>query len=317
MAAALRLTEAEVHAACVDIAAQGERPTALTLLDKLGRGSLTTITKYLNSWNASDEAKELGAESLPAVVELPTDLVKESESLVKKIWGTAKSIADEELAIQREALRQAETVNQLKVEEAFKFSEAQSLKIDRLEDEIEKLRGESIDVQKVHDLAVDRLNAAEKTNIGLSKDIESLQREAATMQNKIAELEEANTTLLHEKQEIQQKHDGTVKQKETEIRSLDMQVHKLQSSLDSTAKTNEQMKESIDSKNTEIRSLDAQIQKLQSLAESMTSDNNQLKSDLKAANKAALEAEKLVSNLQGKLEVYVSIDKAKPEKPSK
>jgi DNA repair exonuclease SbcCD ATPase subunit len=315
--AALRLSESEVHNACVEIAAQGERPTALTLLDKLGRGSLTTITKYLNSWNTSDEAKELGAESLPAVVELPADLAKESESLIKKIWGTAKSIADEELAIQREALRQAEAANQIKVDEAFKFSEAQAMKIDRLEDEIEKLRVEFIDVQKVHDLAVDRLNAAEKTNIGLSKDIEGLQREAVAMRNKIAEMEEANTTLLHEKQDIQQNHDDTVKQKEAEIRSLDMQVHKLQSSLDATAKANEQMKESIDAKSIEIRSLDAQIQKLQSFVESTTSDNNQLKSDVKAANKAALEAEKLVSNLQGKLEVYVSIDKAKPEKPSK
>ena len=87
---ALRLTEEEVHAACAEIAAQGERPTALILLDKLGRGSLTTITKYLNSWNASDEAKVLGVESLPAIVELPPELTKDGEGLIKKIWAVAK-----------------------------------------------------------------------------------------------------------------------------------------------------------------------------------------------------------------------------------
>jgi hypothetical protein len=69
--AAPKLTEEEVHAACVDIVAQGERPTALTLLDKLGRGSLTTITKYLNTWQATDEAQALKSETLPAVVKVP------------------------------------------------------------------------------------------------------------------------------------------------------------------------------------------------------------------------------------------------------
>jgi len=43
--ASLRLTE-EVFTACSEISAQGERPTSLTLLGKIGRGSLTTITKY-------------------------------------------------------------------------------------------------------------------------------------------------------------------------------------------------------------------------------------------------------------------------------
>lgn len=125
---AIRLTEEEVHNACTEIAAQGERPTALTLLEKLGRGSLTTITKYLISWNSSDEAKVLGVELLPVVVALPAELNKDGESLIKKIWAIAKGLADEELDIQREALKQAEINNQAKVEEAFKFSEAQALK---------------------------------------------------------------------------------------------------------------------------------------------------------------------------------------------
>lgn len=314
MAAAIRLTESEVHSACVDIVEQGERPTTLTLYAKLGRGSLTTITKYLNSWNASDEAKELGAESLPAVVELPAELIKDSESLVKKIWGTAKGIADEELGIQREALRQAETANQLKVEEAFKFSEAQSMKIDRLEDELEKFKTELSEAQSVRDQAVTGLNNAEKTNIGIAKDNEALQHELDDLKKQIAALDDTNKSLSHEKQELQQKHDDMSKQKDTEIRSLDMQLHKLQSSLDSTAKANEEMRGGLNTKSAEIRSLDTQIQKLQSLADSMINDNNQLKSDLKAANKIALDAEKLVSNLQGKLEVYVSIDSNKPGK---
>jgi len=136
---ALRLTEEDIHLVCNEIAAQGERPTALTLLEKLGRGSLTTITKYLNSWNTSDEAKILGAELLPVVVKLPTELTRDGEGLIKKIWTIAKNLADAELDIQREALKQAEFNNQAKVEEAFKFSEAQALKNERLEDTLTNL----------------------------------------------------------------------------------------------------------------------------------------------------------------------------------
>ena len=144
--ASQRLSEEEVHVACTEIAAQGERPTSLNLLDKLGRGSLTTITKYLNSWNATDEARAISVESLPAIVALPPELSRDGEDLLKKIWSIAKGIADTELDIQREALKQAEITNQIKVEEAFKFSEAQSMKIERLENvlaEIENQLNES------------------------------------------------------------------------------------------------------------------------------------------------------------------------------
>lgn len=113
--AAPKLTEEEVHAACVELAAQGERPRAISLHEKLGRGSLSTITKYLNSWNASDEAQALKADALPTVVRLPDELSKDGEDLLKRMWNTAKGIADAELEIQREALKQAEQANQLKV----------------------------------------------------------------------------------------------------------------------------------------------------------------------------------------------------------
>ena len=128
-----RLTEDDVHIACAEIASQGERPTSLNLLNKLGRGSLTTISKYLTSWNKTDDAKAIEAESLPVVVQLPDELSANGEDFLKKMWNVAKGIADKELDIQRESLKQAEIANQTKVEEAFKFSEAQALKIEGLE----------------------------------------------------------------------------------------------------------------------------------------------------------------------------------------
>ncbi|WAK04610.1 DNA-binding protein [Methylobacter sp. YRD-M1] len=353
--AAPRLTEEEVHEVCAEIAAQGERPTALMLLDRLGRGSLTTITKYLNSWNVSDEAKALGAESLPTIVELPSELAKDGEGLIKKIWAIAKGIADDELDIQREALKQAEIANQAKVEEAFKFSEAQAMKIERLEDVISDLKSQLAEEQSDHAEIVAKLNEAEKSNVGLTKDNEQLQHEISDLKNRVAMLEELNKTAARENQEQQQKHNLALKQKDTETRSLDMQVHKLQTSLDSTAKANDQLKEELKSqtkqKDAEIRSLDMQVHKLQASLDSTVKANEQLKADiksktselservieleklgvrygavadelkaakeeLKATGKVASDAEKRVAKLEGQLEVYKSLDKQETGKGS-
>ncbi len=303
---AQRLTEEEVHAACTEIAQQGERPTSLILLDRLGRGSLTTITKYLNSWNDSDEAKILGVESLPAIIELPPELTKDGENLIKKIWAIAKGIADEELDIQREALKQVEINNQAKVEEAFKFSEAQSLKNERLEDTLAALKAQLDEKHSDYVQAVNQLNTAEKVNVGLSKDNEQLQHEMSDLKGIVLKLEESNKAATQDKQALQQQHDAALKQKDIENRSLDMQVHNLQSELDSMVNANNQLKVDIKEKTAELSIRIIEFEKLTVRFDSATSELKTVKADFKTANKIASDAEKLVSNLEGQLKAYKS-----------
>ena len=342
-----RLTEIDVHAACVSIAAQGERPTALTLLEKLGRGSLTTITKYLNSWNASDEAKSLGAETLPAIVKLPPELTKDGEDLIKKVWSIAKGIADEELDIQRDALKQAELATHSRVEEAFKFSEAQAMKIERLEDDLSDLKSELAKEQNNLAQTALQLNEAEKGNVGLSKDNDRLDHEVNELKKYVAALEDGNKVAAREKQELLKEHADALKQKDAEIRAFDIQVHELKTSLDSVVKSNDQLKDSIKQKDAEIRSFDIQVHELQKSLDAAVKSNEQLTNDLKSktaelsglvieheklsvhhettlsdlntikaefkeVNKTTSEAEKQVANLKGQLEVYKSLEKPKP-----
>jgi chromosome segregation ATPase len=306
--AAPRLTEEEVHEACAEIAAQGERPRAVTLLDRLGRGSLTTITKYLNSWNASDDAKVLGVETLPTVIQLPSELAKDGEGLVKKIWAVAKGLADDELDIQREALKQAEIANQAKVEEAFQFSEAQALQIERLDDAFMSMKAQLDEKHRDYLQSTAKLNEAEKTIVGLSKDNDQLRHEISDLKSQLAAMEEANKAAVQEQQDLQKEQAAVLKQKDAEIRSLDMQVHKLQTSLDSTVKTNDQLKADIKSKASELSSLVIELEKLNVRHEAAVSELKTVKSDLKAATKAASEAEKLVANLEGQLAVYKSLE---------
>jgi len=306
---AIRLTEEEVHVACAEIAAQGERPTSLNLLEKIGRGSLTTITKYLNSWNISDDAQAIEAESLPAVVQLPSELSKEGEDLLKKMWNVAKNITDNELDIQREALKQAEITNQSKVEEAFKFSEAQSMKIERLEEDLMTLKDQFNNEFESHKATTDSLNDAEKTNVGLNKDNDQLKQEIIDLKNQVEKLESFSKKSDQEKQALQNRHAKEVTSKEVEIKSLDMQTHKLQTSLDLSVKLNEQLKTDLKSKETDLSSRIIELEKIGVRYESLTNELKTIKADLKTANNIALDAEKQVAKLEGKLEVYKSLDK--------
>jgi chromosome segregation ATPase len=316
--AAPKLTEEEVHAACTDIVAQGERPTALTLLDKLGRGSLTTITKYLNTWNATEEAQAIKADTLPAVVKLPQELSKDGEDLLKRMWNIAKGIADAELEIQREALKQAEQANQAKVEEAFKFSEAQAMKIDRLEDDFNTIRKQFEAEYKAHKETSSKLADAEKNNVGILKDNDRLQHEIAELKKQLAIREEANQAAAQEKQALQKQHEEALRKKDAEIKSLDMQVHKLQMSLDAAASSNEQLKIDIKAKASELSKRTVEIETLSVRYESVTAELKTVKAELKAAHKAASDAEKQVAKLEGQLEVYVSLEKkGKPENDNK
>lgn len=306
-----RLTEEEVHAACADIAGQGERPTALTLLDKLGRGSLTTITKYLNSWNASEEAHTLKADALPTVVKLPEELSKEGEDLVKKMWHVAKVLTDAELDIQREALKQAELTNQAKVEEAFKFSEAQSMKIERLEDIISELKARLTEEQSDHAGTVVQLNEAEKANVGLTKDNERLGYEVAGLKNQVAGLEETNKEAIQERQALQKSHEMVIKQKDQEIRALDVQVHTVQSSLDAAISLQNELKAELKDKGSELSKCLSELEKMTIRHDALTIEVSNAKTEMKVAHKIASDAEKKVSNLEGQLEVYKTLDKGK------
>jgi DNA repair exonuclease SbcCD ATPase subunit len=292
-----RLTEEDVHEACAELAGRGERPTALTLLQYLGRGSLTTITKHLNSWNATDEAKAIGVEALPAVVELPSELVKDGEGLIKRIWAVAKGLADEELDIQREALRQAEIANQAKVEEAFKFSEAQAQQIEQLDDAFMSLKKQLDDAHAEWRQASADLLEAQKTIVAVSKDNDQLRHEISDLRSQLA-------AAAQEKQALLQKHETALGQKDAELRSLDNEVHKLQASLASTGEANDQLKAELKNCTPELSKRVIEWEKLNVRYQAATDELKTAKEGLKAANKTASEAEKQVAHLEGQLAVY-------------
>jgi len=322
-----KLTEVVVHNACNEIMGQGEKPTALTLLDKLGRGSLTTITKYLMTWTKENEEQAAEAETRPAVIELPDNLVKNGEELLKTMWNTARDLAGVEVEIQREALKQAELVNQKKVEDAYEFSEAQSKAIDRLEEELELARADIANEKDAHSKADKALNEAEKINVGLIKDLDQANEKNSGLNKLVADLEAKNKAVEQDLVTLKEQQAKEIVGKDKEINSLDMQVHKLQSSLDSAVKTNDGLRADIKEMAVELKNSQAEAVKLSALYEgagkqikAIESDIKAVKSDaeaeivevkkeLKTAQNDAVISGKEVAKLQGKLEVYALKDK--------
>ena len=306
--AAIKLTEDEVHEACSEIVSQGERPTALNLLDKLGRGSLTTITKYLNSWNSSDEAQAVKAENLPTVVKLPPELLKEGDDLLKKMWNVAKSITDAELDVQREALKQAEIANQAKVEEAFKFSEAQSLKIERLEEELQVYKVQLESEKNAHSKAVNQLNDAEKTNIGLSKDNERLNQQITELNSQIVSLQDASKLVATEMEQLQQRFTEESAKKDAIARELEIQVGKQQTTIEALTTTSEDLKLANEVKNAELSKQLVELEKARIHQETSVVEVSKLKADLLTAQQSLADVNRQVANLEGQLTVYKSLE---------
>jgi hypothetical protein len=146
-----RLTESDVHAAADALRASGEKPTTLLLLKSLGRGSLTTIGKYLSTWQIA------GNDDASPAVEAPLlDLPPELQQMMRRIWSDACVSAHKQLDVERTAFRDAEHALTLQLAEAGVFSEVQSQTIDCLETEIDQLRGENERLGQQLEQAVNR-----------------------------------------------------------------------------------------------------------------------------------------------------------------
>lgn len=85
-----RITEAEVHAACSKLDAQGVKPSGSKVREILGSGSLTTITNHIRTWEAS------GAETEP-LAEMPETILEAAKPSIAAIWAICERDAEERI----------------------------------------------------------------------------------------------------------------------------------------------------------------------------------------------------------------------------
>lgn len=254
-----RLTEQEVHQAVQNLIDSGETVSSLSLLRALGRGSLTTITKYMSTFNLNVDNQYT---EQPSLVDIPETLFRSTKLLAIKIWNESQEIANKELENQREILQQAAKLSADRVKEAEIFSDEQSKRLEEIErsygQEIEELRHSlnnlNTELKSKNELlsstvieleTVKNENSLLKTSLQEAKiqllelktlkdiDLSDLKQETSLkideLKSEIKEQSGMFNRLKESSNEIQNKLDS-------ENKRLDLQVAKQQMSLDMISK---------------------------------------------------------------------------------
>lgn len=251
-----RLSEEEVHQAAQNLLDAGENLSSLTLLKELGRGSLTTITKYLATFNqGDDESHEFDA---GFITEVPETLFRSTKLLAIKIWTESQEIANKELENQREVLQQAVKLSSDRVKEAELFSDEQAKRLEDIERNYEQKAKEltetlsglnlelkqnreslnraviDLEISKTENAALKLASTEIKERLGELKstretDISELKDDNRSKIDELkADLKEQDAILQRLKESITEKQDKL----DDENKRLDLQTAKQKMSLD-------------------------------------------------------------------------------------
>lgn len=125
MARETSITQEAVSAAAEQIRATGAKPTARAVREVLGSGSMATVLKHLQAW----QAKQVPAEAAPVV--LPMALQRALVTFIEQEVASGKAPLESELVLAEQANR--DLINE---------SERQAATIDELEQEATALRAE-------------------------------------------------------------------------------------------------------------------------------------------------------------------------------
>ena len=109
------ITQEAVNTAAEQIRATGAKPTARAVREALGSGSMATVLKYLQAWQANQ------AHPIEANIVLPIALQRTLVTFIEQEVATAKALLEADLALAEQANRdliaeserQAATINEL------------------------------------------------------------------------------------------------------------------------------------------------------------------------------------------------------------
>jgi len=93
------VTETQVFTVADQLQGSGTEPTILTVQERIGGGSYTTVKRYLDAWKQQQTRQP--------VVEVPADVTAQGMATIQALWVTAAQLAQEQVAHDRvEAQRQ-------------------------------------------------------------------------------------------------------------------------------------------------------------------------------------------------------------------
>ena len=272
---ASRLTEQDVHTAIQELLDAGENISSLALLKKLGRGSLTTITKYLNTFNLETAAE---IELLQEFAEIPETLSDTIKHMSIKIWNESQALANQELETQRIALQKMEQLSHERIQEAEAFSEEQAKRLEQLEKDY------AADTEELSNEISTLTLEAERKNIEFNKittQLEVLKTENAALKSNLQKAEEQLSNdkshyelLMSDLKEAQQEKIDEL-DKSLKIMSSDKSYHLTQREM--VEKQNIELQLQVSKQQLEMELLTKQLAEKQELQTTTIIENKKLR----------------------------------------
>ena len=183
------VTEALVFTAEGQLQAGGTEPTIITVQERIGGGSYTTIKRYLDAWKQQTQQP---------VIEVPADVTAQGMAAIQAIWTTAAQFAQEQVAHDRaEAQRQ--------VADAQAALAAAEAAITRQEAEVEQLGVQLADQQQQIEVLTGQLTQARTEAATATATLHEQRERMSDLQQELerAHAQQENVTTLLDRQAAQ------------------------------------------------------------------------------------------------------------------
>ena len=181
-----RVEQEHVSKVCNDLVRAGEEPSTLKVRKMLGKGSHSTIQKFIKVWKESEEGQAIHVENLPAVVELPDEFKEGADLFIKQIF----KLASDHHAAVTEQIKQA------------------------CDQTVEK------SLKEVRE-AVDYVETVDQENADLKDSLETLGQEKTTLLGEKSDLEKAKAELDFRVKSLEEKRDQKEAELSQSIKDLD------------------------------------------------------------------------------------------------
>jgi chromosome segregation ATPase len=309
------VTKEHVEELANDMKLAGKIPSVLRLHKALGRGSYSTIRKYLSEWESENTPLEHVREQ-EAEEDIPEDLAQNTDLFIRRLWVMAQGQASALFTSERAVIDEQTQLQKKEAEQIVDASNALVQRIDDLDDALAQSR-QSYQVE--HDLRMESeqresLHAAtlERSQADLELTLKKLETLAEKYEKKIEEAAALHSTIssLHADTS---RLNGELHQKNEALSRLQKQEEEAKSELAREKNDNDLLKNRIlDSAKRETE-LKTDVQNARTESKRFTIDNATLCGQLEERARQLNQLETRLSDASAQIE-KLKLDKAKQTK---
>ena len=278
----------------------GMRPTLQKVRDKLGGGSFTTLSKFMEEYRAQAEAK-----SHPIKEPAPEAISEQLSAVAAEIWATALSLANARLSAEREGLDQARAELEQSQAEAIELA-------DQLSDENEQLKCSLSEREHLIKTLTDQVSELTSSAQKDAAQYSELKAEADKSQVKISEIEkrvsdykerlgQQKTELTGTIEKISEQSDRLVKEKDAKLTAVQEQLITTQAKIEQLLQDRNNLASELSTLRQVLDERTATNATLVSEKDAAITRANELSKELKATNAELKASQKEAATLTGQL----------------